>query len=273
MRIRNLLFTLSICLLMATSVFAANQWRGGTGEETILGTSQAADIDANSFQKIVDPLDRLLSNYREGAKIVYVDESSYTVELGEVVVSNASGSVRLMVKNTGDTTVTWANLDTGVEASSTTYYIYAVVDLTTDADFRIEMSTNSTTPDSETYYAQIGSFYNDASSNIDQNKIADATSGTPIITAIYNYATSSSSYTEITSELKIAYGSVSVAGSSSVSITNLPFTSASSYSCVASHTEAGQLLAASCDQASGSSLTVRNFHPDARVVGWHAIGN
>ncbi len=151
--------------ILTTQCFAAYEWRKGTGENVILGTENGSDIDSVSYQNIVSPIDRLLSNYRRGASLTYASASTITVGIGEVVCSNSDGSVRKFRANTTATTVGWGDIDTGAEAGSTTYYIYAVSD--SDANtFTCSISTNSSAPSSKTYYKKLGSFYNDGSSNI-----------------------------------------------------------------------------------------------------------
>jgi len=166
---------LLLFLALTVNCFADNQWRGGSGEDTILGTESPSDIDARSFEDIVDPLDRLLSTYKQGAKIVYATAATLTIEAGSVVVSNSAGDTRLMVANTSSTTVTWSDIDTGSEAVSTTYYVYAYQDTTTNATFDIVISTSSSTPTGVTYYARLGSFYNNASGDIEQIENDDMT--------------------------------------------------------------------------------------------------
>lgn len=157
-----------LVVLFTNNVFAANQWRKGTGENTILGSEAGADIDTVSFQNIVDPLDRALSNHRQGCKIKYLSASTLTVDAGEVTVSNSAGTIRLLQQNTSSTTVTWANIDTGTEASSTRYYIYAYQDTVTTATFSIAISLSSSAPTGITYYRKLGSFYNNSSGDIEQ---------------------------------------------------------------------------------------------------------
>jgi len=111
-------------------------------------------------------LDLMLSNYRRGAKLSYSSASQLTVGIGEVACSNATGSIRLMVANTSATTVTWANIDTGSEAASTTYYVYAICSAITDTTFTVKVSTSSSAPTGVTYYQRLGYFTNDSSSNI-----------------------------------------------------------------------------------------------------------
>ena len=158
---------LFVLMLISTQVFGANQWREGTGADSILGTEAGADIDAVSFQNIVDPLDRVLAKHRQGCKIKYLSASTLTVEAGEVVLSNTAGTIRLFQQNTSDTTVGWANIDGGIEGASVQYYIYAYQNAATDADFDIFISTSSTAPTGGTYYRRLGSFYNNADGDIE----------------------------------------------------------------------------------------------------------
>lgn len=153
-----------VMIAISFSSYAANEWRNSTGENTILGTENPSDIDTASFRNIVDPLDRLLKNY----KTVYLDyatASTLTVKAGEVVCSNSDSSIRKMRSNAADLTVTWANIDTGTELDSTTYYVYLVADADSE-EYTATISSDSTTPSGKTYYIKIGSFYNDASGNI-----------------------------------------------------------------------------------------------------------
>ncbi len=155
-----------ILLLMTSQALAANQWRSGTGELTLLGSSNAADIDTNTQNKVVIPLDNLLANYRQGLNINYDSASQLTVTSGSVTVSNADGSIRLMLKNDNSTTVTWADIDTGAEASATTYYIYAIAASASSTSATFKISASSASPSGITYYKRIGYFLNDSSSNI-----------------------------------------------------------------------------------------------------------
>lgn len=156
--------------LNVNTAFAATitQWRGGTGENTPLGTETAADIDTVVFQRITDPLERLLAGYREGAQIQYLSASTLTVAAGEVCLSNSGGTIRNFHRNTASTTVGWSNIDTGTEATSTTYYIYAYQNTVTTDTFSIFISTSSTAPTGATYYRRLGSFYNNSGGNIEK---------------------------------------------------------------------------------------------------------
>lgn len=88
---------------------------------------------------------------------------------GEIMITDASGNRRLR-RNTSDTTVTWANIDTGSEANAT-YYVYAVADASATT-FTVMISTNATTPTGATFYRKIGSFINVAG-DISKKSISD----------------------------------------------------------------------------------------------------
>ncbi len=163
-----------LCLLisfgMIVSAHAGNQWRAGTTAQTIPGATNISDIDTVSYQDMTAPLDRLHSNAREGCIIVYASTSTITVEAGEVALQNSAGTITLMQQNTSNTTVSWSDIDTGSEASSTTYYLWAYQATATDTDFDVAISKSSSAPTGITYYARLGSFYNNSSSNIEQAK-------------------------------------------------------------------------------------------------------
>ena len=154
-------FVFLLCFLLATGPgFAADQWAKGKPA----GTDSPSDID-DLIGVNNAALDRLLYTYREGAKISYSTAAQVSVGIGAIALPNSDGSVVRWRRNTSATTVTWANIDTGSEANSTTYYIYGVAD--TDATtFTCTISTNASAPTGKTYYRLLGSFYNDSSGNI-----------------------------------------------------------------------------------------------------------
>ncbi len=156
-----------LCILgLSLNCFAGNQWQEGTGQDSILGTISPSDIDKDSFENVVDPLDRLTSNYREGCKITYASAATLTVGVGEVVLANAADTIHLMQQNTSTTTVTWADIDTDAEETAKTYYIYAYQATVTDTDFDITISLSSSAPTGKSYFKRLGSFYNDSDGNI-----------------------------------------------------------------------------------------------------------
>lgn len=157
---KKLLGILFILMLLTSNGYCADQW----DKDAPAGTVNISDLDTvigiNN-----EALDRILSTYRNGATIVYKSVSDIYVYAGEVVCSNSAGSVRKFRQNTSNTTVTWANLDTGVEQSSKWYYIYAVAD-TDVTTFTCVISVSSSAPAGCTYYLKLGSFYNNAAGDI-----------------------------------------------------------------------------------------------------------
>jgi hypothetical protein len=113
-----------------------------------------------------ESLTNMFYNYRRGCAVEYKGAADLYVRSGEIMITDASGNRRLR-RNTADTTVTWANIDTGAEANSTIYYVYAVADASATT-FTIKVSTNATTPAVCTFYKLIGVFYNDSSGNIQE---------------------------------------------------------------------------------------------------------
>lgn len=160
------LFVSLLVFGLSFNAYATTQWRNGTGENSILGTENVSDIDSVSYNNIIKPLDSVLADFRQNAQIVYASASTLTVNAGSLLCSNSDGSIRLMARNTSTTAVAWTNIDTGAEATATTYYVYAVMSAASDTTFTCKISTSSTAPAGSTYYRRLGSFYNDASGNI-----------------------------------------------------------------------------------------------------------
>ena len=161
------LFVLFLTILLTSNAWATDGWQ----KSEPAGTRTVSDIDAYVAQNNA-AIDLMLQNYRT-ARLSYTSAASLTVSAGGVMVSNSDGSIRLMLYNTAATTVTWANLDTGAEAASTTYYVYAVASAVTDTTFTIKISTNAAAPSGVTYYKKIGSFYNSSDSNIYIGTVTD----------------------------------------------------------------------------------------------------
>ena len=189
---KKILSILCLFLLIPSLAFGANQWRESTGAESVVGTINPGTIDTNMFQNVVDPLDRLLSDYRKGATLQFLSASTLRVTLGQVMVENSSGSIRLMQDNTSNTTVTWSNIDTGAEASSTKYYIYAVVATATDSTFTIKISASASSPSGSTYFALLGSFFNNSDGNIEQIDSFDNSKQTDYDSGWFSVVTSTS---------------------------------------------------------------------------------
>ena len=258
---------LILCLFFINTAFAVDNWTPANPA----GGSQAADIDANVIANN-NAVDRLFSYYRIGCNISYASASTVSVAAGSVVCSDTAGTTRKLRANTTATTVTWTNIDTGSEAASTTYYVYAIGD-TDAATFTIVVSTNASTPGgtSHDYYKRLGSFYNDASSNITTVTNDDDQR----ISLVYDYGTSASAYTSRNiPSVKICYGTVSIAGNSTQAITNLPFTSSTSY--IIQATYASNNTGISEDACgipvSGTEATIVNADGGTQNVSWFAIG-
>lgn len=156
--------TTILLLILANSVFAS-EWREGSGEQTLLGSETVSDIDTAIFQNMTEPLDRLLTGYRTVTLLHNSGSTLQTSVTGSVVCANAGGTIKRFRYNPASINITFSDLDTGAEASNTTYYVYAVCDATADT-FTAKISANSSTPSGVTYFLRLGSFLNDGSSNI-----------------------------------------------------------------------------------------------------------
>jgi len=125
---------LFILLFLGLNVYATDEW----DKSDPAGTENVSDIDT-LIQANNEAVDRLLGNYRQGVVLKYKDTASLYVTSGTITCSNAAGSLRKYRQNTSD-------------ADATT--------------FTVAISANSSTPSGATYYKKIGSFYNNASSDI-----------------------------------------------------------------------------------------------------------
>ncbi len=152
------------CLLLSTNYsFAA--W----DKNEPLGTRSPADLDSY-IPTNNTAIDSLLSNFRQGTTLKYASAATVTVKAGQITCSNSTGTTRLFLSNTSDTTVSWANIDAGGEAVSTIYYVYAGTSNAADTTFTCYISTSSSAPSGITYYKRLGSFYNNASGDIEKVK-------------------------------------------------------------------------------------------------------
>ncbi len=158
---KKILTLLLIGVFLSTSAFGAVDWE----KIEPAGTRPAADIDYYVATVNNAALDRLLENEREGGAVYYISASSVGIKAGEVVCSNAGGSLRKFRSNSSVTALTWADIDAGVEANGQTYYVYAVADADAET-FTGTISLSATAPSGKTYYKLLGSFYNNASGDI-----------------------------------------------------------------------------------------------------------
>lgn len=160
------MFKILLALLLMTVPAWSQQWRNGVAEQTILGTSQAALIGFNSYNKIVLPLDNLLATYCN-EYLTYTSSTTITVSSGSCVVSSsASTPIRLFLLDPANTILSSANLDTGSLTASTTYYVYSTAATNTSTSSTYFISASNTAPSGQTYYYQIGSFTTDANIQI-----------------------------------------------------------------------------------------------------------
>lgn len=112
--------------------------------------------------------DSILSVFREwrhGCKVIADTVAQIKVNAGEVACVDSSGNVKLR-RNTSVTTVTWADIDTGAEASSKRYYVHAVAD-SAATTFTVVISLSSTAPTGVTTFKLLGSFFNNSGSSIE----------------------------------------------------------------------------------------------------------
>lgn len=159
-KMKRLLFGFLILMMIGTNAYSADQW----AKTQLDGGINISDIDLYN-QANNEATDRLLFNYRRNLTVIPDTSSQVKVLAGEIGIQNSAGSIVKWRRNTSTTTVTFSDLDTGSEASSTQYYLYVLAD--TDAKTcTFKISTSSTSPDGATQYRKIGYFYNDSLSNI-----------------------------------------------------------------------------------------------------------
>lgn len=149
---------LLVLLLITTPAFA--EW----DVNIPLAADNLTDFPVDN-QENLDRLELVLREYPKGITLSYTSGSTITASTGGIVCADSAGTTKKFRGNTSTTAITFSDIDTGAEASGTTYYVYANCDATaTTATFKI--SASSTTPSGLTSYKRIGSFYNDSSSNI-----------------------------------------------------------------------------------------------------------
>lgn len=138
--------------------------RGGeiTAIETLIGAF-------GTGQGNVTSLKTLLADFIRRCLVEYKSAGDIYVRMGEIAIPNVAGDIRWR-RNISDLTVNWANLDTGAEASSTVYYVYACAD-NNGTTFTVKISTDSAAPTGMTFYRKLGSFYNNASNDVDKETI------------------------------------------------------------------------------------------------------
>ncbi len=238
----NMFIRILLALMMVSSPAWANQWRAGTGENTILGSSNASDIDANSYNSIVKPLDNLLSTYCN-EYLTYTSSSTLTVSAGSVVVSNSAGTIRLMLQDSAATVISSANLDSGAFASGTTYYVYATAATNAATASTYFISTSNTAPSGQTYYYKIGSFIMDGSTHI--TTIANAYNDTHMGT--WTSKTSGTIYQALTDGIVISYISGYIGNGETFSVVSDSSSAPSTVRCSATTPSSTTAFSTSCN--------------------------
>lgn len=158
-------------------ILAAHQ-NSPNDEITAIGTAVGPNGLGQSYA--ADLLSFLMGR-RTTIQLAYSSASTIVAKAGTVLITDSGASQRLMRRNTVDTNVTGANLDTGgpALATSTRYYVYADGDSASTASAFV-LSTNGTSPSGKTRYFLLGRFDTDGSGNIIENSV--------LSTAIYDQA-------------------------------------------------------------------------------------
>ena len=266
-----------IFLIFASLIFLANNVMADWDKSLPAGTTLINDIDsvvtANNTA-----LDRGLASFCD-IGLIYSSASTITAGTGSCVVSNSAGSVRVYLNNSSTTSVSFTDIDTGAEASATTYYVYAMAAATSSTTATFKVSASSSAPSGVTYYAKIGSFYNNSSSDIDQNKIYAAPYRAPFtdssgidlgrFLAIYDYGTSASSSTRRNpSTYFIAHG-ITTDGTA---VSNLPFSSSTSWALTCLMTSGVITQNVSITSKSASGFTCSDGLGNGNSIDWIAFG-
>jgi len=183
-----------LMLGLCVNAFGADQW----AKDDPAGTRNASDLDTYVTVNN-EALDRLLYLTRVNCTVIPNTVATLTVLPGTLALPNSDGSVVRWRRNTANTSVTWANIDTGSEAVSTQYYVWGVGDADATT-FTIMISTSASAPTGATYYRKIGYFYNDASGNIVSvgNIKEGDVPNTICVTGTTDITTTSTSYTDMT---------------------------------------------------------------------------
>jgi len=172
---RKILLGLALLILMAGNANATVGWN-----KSIPATSENPQAISPDVIENNTATDLMLQNYRDGNVYVkLISTSEIDIGPGGVMLSNSGGSTRLMVANASLTAMSSTNIDTGSISPSSTYYIYAYASSTTATTFSVIYSASSTSPTGITYYAQLGKFTTDGSSNFAGASSNIQTSPTP----------------------------------------------------------------------------------------------
>ncbi len=143
-------------------------WRNGDASSIPAGTDLINNLDEIVNGNAVKPLETLLNDYRQAMLLTYNSGATVDVTAGQIAVENSGGSIRLFLETSSTTSVTFSDIDTGAEAGSTTYYVYAIAATATTTTATFKISASSTAPTGVTYFKRLGSFVNNSSSDMTQ---------------------------------------------------------------------------------------------------------
>ena len=192
-----------LLLLLTTPLYAADQWTKTNPAGSDLLSTIDTTVESNN-----EATDRLLYDFRRNMTVIPDTANQINVLAGSIAMPNGAGSIVKWRRTTSTTLVTWADIDTGSEAITTQYYVYATGD--TDITGCVyKISSSSTSPSGSTYYRKIGYFYNDSSGNI--VSVGNVKSGdvpnSIIVSGTTDITTSSTSYVDMADMLIYFYSS------------------------------------------------------------------
>jgi len=158
---KTIFLILSILLLNINLSYATVGWN-----KILPQTSENPQAISPDVQENNNAIDLMLQNYRDGGVYVeLISTSEIDIGPGGVMLSNSGGSTRLMVANASLTAMSPTNIDTGSISPSSTYYIYAYASSVNATTFSVIYSASNSSPTGITYYAQLGKFTTNGSSN------------------------------------------------------------------------------------------------------------
>ena len=134
-------------------------------------SADAATINTvTDYRQLTPPQLRVYQNYRQGCILSYDTASTIKINPGEIELG--AGTTAGKRRNTSAIQLTWSNIDILSEDSSTEYYVWVYPDPDNTTNFLGKISASSTDPIGITNERLIGSFWNDASSNISPDNVA-----------------------------------------------------------------------------------------------------
>lgn len=214
--------------------------------------------------------------FSAGGTIIASDHNSnydtiYNDYNGNITNANlASGAAIADTKLAQITTGQKVNLSSLVATSQATGDIIYASSATVMS--RLATDTNATRYLSNTGASNIPAWAQVNAANGITGTLPVANGGTGSASALLDYGTSASASSAITS-LKMACGSLSVTGSSSQAVTNLGFTSSSSYYVVLTINNSSTFTQPTATRASGASFTIYNQSSSTISIFWLAIGS